>query len=1348
MFVGNATTILEWEGIRLMTDPNFLHAGDHVHLGPGVTSVRLKNPAIDLYDLPRIDAVLLSHYHEDHFDRGVEASLRRSLPIISTHHAKEHLSSKPEGEAFTAVYDLNTYESLMLDIKPNSSSSTQMREFAAIKVTAMPGKHVPPGILSTVNDFIKAATPDDAFQCGYRIYISGDTLMIDELKCIPERYGDKHIDLMLIHLGGTTIPGPNMPLLMVTMDAFQGLQLLQLVKPDITIPIHYDDYDVFRGPLKDFKQAVRDAGLENKVVYLDRKDQYKLPRISRMTDESQYRGGTLEMAMSREKSKEKRTMYAGAMRLCCHLGILEGKEILRMYPLFRGSYNGGTPLPDVLSSPKLMKATDLRGVNCQAAFEGTSPQAVEDSETRNEGLPHNLCLSQHHTSSKKNRLPKTTFDIDSTCCFPTSLGFARHGIHWLPKVHAYLNLKADIHFGLRVPGYTSNGKASLRYVPLHKIPHYCLGTLIGMNELQLFIFFPALHEESDYEHSTYLSSRDEQLWLDAIHIPCITKVVDCYNILEQYPASARIANLDSLAISAEGFARKESSREQLLRHAIQPQHLDPLWTLILETIEDSPGLHRFRGATLFSNAKNTKVEYNRKSLTQAYEVWEQRWSDATNPEFYNKDQKYVDLAKQVTSKDSAVPYDQIPEDHEADVFLWKKCCLDAYSRTRAVVNVDGSKAKGNPRQTAYSWATMRDTMGLTLFAAPRGAETRDGLIYSQFYGSIKTPFDSSKVYVFDNDSVENLAFDPGYVRSLQQEGGGITFSKGVCEFAYLSSKKRAHANLLDNRWRSYGVREEHRISLSMMEEIYQQWVQWDLYDADDVSGSSSPLPYYIVPTDELLGFLYVQINKYCFLFEHVLAHTARTYSLPETMAMVGALRFCYGSSLLIRESLLYKNRWEVRRGEKLVVKEGLGMRESMERCGLGWFLPKFNWNTWRLAPPHGDNILVGNLTMHEEYKRRWRAVKDLRDVYIRFNQAESWHEQYNMQDNQGLEKVWLEYLIALNLEQFDVDVQRAMMTANKRSNELRPDAAQSIEAMKFCHHDMRKMFMVDGEAAPPHMVTGNKMRFEKVMDVLNFLFMWDEQERPGWGNKPYRVILQKTFEMLERRLGYRRADNWLGEFLHVVRLTHWVLPYPSNGAFITSTKASHRQGLKRRMMWFSFVYANPKFVELPFRGPSSSMSRVLWQAGRQTSRKGREQQVWGISQLLAAVRAQGVEESGEEEYWVSRRISGLKELVPLWERGQPPRLKMLEQIRKKTLDELDSFMAELSQAWAGQDLGGGVSSGSDDDAEADADRRRPAATVARGNIMAAFAKGGSSSNWYEDDLRRRSGSSASVGSHS
>jgi hypothetical protein len=187
----------------------------------------------------------------------------------------------------------------------------------------------------------------------------------------------------------------------------------------------------------------------------------------------------------------------------------------------------------------------------------------------------------------------------------------------------------------------------------------------------------------------------------------------------------------------------------------------------------------------------------------------------------------------------------------------------------------------------------------------------------------------------------------------------------------------------------------------------------------------SPLPYYTVPTQELLGFLYAQINKHCFLFEHTLAQAARTYSLPETIVMVvalRALRFCYGSNLLQQESLLYKNRWEQTRGRTIAIKEGFGMRETMKRCGLGWFLPKFNWATWRLAPPHGDNILVGNLLMHTEYRRRWRAVKDIRDVHVRFHQAEAWYDQYHIGRSPGLLAKWLEYLHALNLEQFDLDV--------------------------------------------------------------------------------------------------------------------------------------------------------------------------------------------------------------------------------------------------------------------------------------------------------------------------------------
>ena len=100
-------------------------------------------------------------------------------------------------------------------------------------------------------------------------------MFVDELKEIPKRLQDETIDLMLVHLGGTTIPGPSMPLLMVTMDAKQGLQLMQMMDPDVTIPIHFDDYDVFLSPLSDFKQEVDQAGMQKRVVYLDRGEQYQ-----------------------------------------------------------------------------------------------------------------------------------------------------------------------------------------------------------------------------------------------------------------------------------------------------------------------------------------------------------------------------------------------------------------------------------------------------------------------------------------------------------------------------------------------------------------------------------------------------------------------------------------------------------------------------------------------------------------------------------------------------------------------------------------------------------------------------------------------------------------------------------------------------------------------------------------------------------------------------------------------------------------------------------------------------------------------------------------------------------------
>ena len=249
-FVGTATVIISYGGFKILTDPNFLHAGDHVHLGYGLTSELLTNPAIEIEDLPDIDFLLLSHLHGDHFDRVAEAKLNKTMPIVTTGHAAQYL----EGKAFRPPVALDTWEDVTI----------RKDEGGWVRVTAMPGTHAPgvlgrmlPPVMGSMLEFGDAGEDEARLS----MYISGDTLVHDALEEIPQRYPE--IDLALLHLGGTRVLG-----IMVTMDAKQGVEAMKIIDPKAAIPIHYNDYSVFKSPLEDFKRAVNEAGLEDRVHYL------------------------------------------------------------------------------------------------------------------------------------------------------------------------------------------------------------------------------------------------------------------------------------------------------------------------------------------------------------------------------------------------------------------------------------------------------------------------------------------------------------------------------------------------------------------------------------------------------------------------------------------------------------------------------------------------------------------------------------------------------------------------------------------------------------------------------------------------------------------------------------------------------------------------------------------------------------------------------------------------------------------------------------------------------------------------------------------------------------------------
>jgi L-ascorbate metabolism protein UlaG (beta-lactamase superfamily) len=83
-FAGTATTVIRFGGFTVLTDPNFLHRGEVVRLGYGLRSRRRTEPALQPEGLPPLDVLVLSHLHEDHFDRVAEARLPRSVPIVTT----------------------------------------------------------------------------------------------------------------------------------------------------------------------------------------------------------------------------------------------------------------------------------------------------------------------------------------------------------------------------------------------------------------------------------------------------------------------------------------------------------------------------------------------------------------------------------------------------------------------------------------------------------------------------------------------------------------------------------------------------------------------------------------------------------------------------------------------------------------------------------------------------------------------------------------------------------------------------------------------------------------------------------------------------------------------------------------------------------------------------------------------------------------------------------------------------------------------------------------------------------------------------------------------------------------
>lgn len=191
--IAHATVLIDFDGVRVLTDPWFTEK-THFHQGEPL--------GIALKDLPRLDLIVATHAHDDHFDLHAMAEYpHKDVPFL----VGPDMVKAARAAGFTQVRELAAWEAW---------------EHGPFKVTGIPARHKIPELTFMIE------------AKGRTVYFGGDTLLIPELRQLPKRF--PVIDLALLSVNGLTVFGEP-----VVMSAEEAGELAGVLKARVAIPMHY-----------------------------------------------------------------------------------------------------------------------------------------------------------------------------------------------------------------------------------------------------------------------------------------------------------------------------------------------------------------------------------------------------------------------------------------------------------------------------------------------------------------------------------------------------------------------------------------------------------------------------------------------------------------------------------------------------------------------------------------------------------------------------------------------------------------------------------------------------------------------------------------------------------------------------------------------------------------------------------------------------------------------------------------------------------------------------------------------------------------------------------------------------
>ncbi len=190
----------------------------------------------------KVDLVAVTHGHGDHLGDAVEIAKNNDVPVVCIHELSRVLAKKG-------------VEAVGMNIGGTAKVN-------GVKVTMVKAVH---SADVEEDDTIISAGDPAGFVIevdGVKIYHCGDTDVFLDMQLIGELYNP---DVMLVPIGDW-----------YTMGVEAAAKAVELVKPKVAIPMHYNTFPVIEKNPEEFKKAVEEKGLDVKVVILKPGEFYEI----------------------------------------------------------------------------------------------------------------------------------------------------------------------------------------------------------------------------------------------------------------------------------------------------------------------------------------------------------------------------------------------------------------------------------------------------------------------------------------------------------------------------------------------------------------------------------------------------------------------------------------------------------------------------------------------------------------------------------------------------------------------------------------------------------------------------------------------------------------------------------------------------------------------------------------------------------------------------------------------------------------------------------------------------------------------------------------------------------------